>query len=371
MFSKRARWDASVNQLTIARRARADVLDLTASNPTVAGIEYPLDELSEIMARAARAPYDPDPLGLPSAREALAAELRCAVDDVVITASTSEAYSYLFKLLCDPGDAVLTATPSYPLLEHLAELELIELRSFALDFHQRWELDPGRVRAALTNRTRALLVVNPNNPTGSYVTEGEAETLARFGLPIVNDEVFRDYPLEASPAPSIVRTDVLTFALGGLSKGAGLPHYKLGWIRVSGPPTARREAVNALELIADNFLSVATPVQVALPELLRLAPQIRAAISARTRANLDVLRAALPRAARALPVEGGWSAVVQIPRTAGDEEFVLDLVTHHGVAVHPGYFFDFDREGFIVVSLLPALDVFDEGVARIARAVPE
>jgi alanine-synthesizing transaminase len=369
MFSRRARSNASVNQLTIARRARADLLDLTVSNPTRAGIAYPLDELSEIMARAARAPYDPDPLGLPSAREALAAELGCEPDDLVITASTSEAYSYLFKLLCDAGDAVLTATPSYPLLEHLAELELIELRSFPLEFHQRWELDPGRVRAALTKRTRALLVVNPNNPTGSYITESEAEALAELGLPIVSDEVFRDYHLDASPAPSIVRTDVLTFALGGLSKGAGLPHYKLGWIRMSGPPNAKREAINALEHIADNFLSVATPVQVALPELLRLAPRIRAVISARTRDNLAALRTALPKAASVLPVEGGWSAVVRVPRTAGDEELVLDLVTNHGVAVHPGYFFDFDREGYIVVSLLTQRDVFDEGVSRVARLV--
>jgi aspartate/methionine/tyrosine aminotransferase len=369
MLSHRARANATVNQLTIARRARLDLLDLTVSNPTVAGIAYPLDELSEIMARAARAPYDPDPLGLPSARQALAAELGCEPDDLVITASTSEAYSYLFKLLCDPGDAVLTATPSYPLLEHLAELELIELRSFALEFHQRWELDPGAVRAALTSRTRALVVVNPNNPTGSYVTANEAEALAALGLPIVSDEVFRDYPLDASPAPSIARSEVLTFSLGGLSKGAGLPHYKLGWIRVSGPSAARREAIDALELIADNFLSVATPVQIALPELLRIAPRIRAAISARTRQNLEALRTALPKAATVLPVEGGWSAVVRIPRTAGDEEFVLDLVTHHGVAVHPGYFFDFDREGFIVLSLLTQRDVFDEGVARIVGVV--
>src|SRR5258708_28602757 len=170
------------------------------------------------MARAARAPYDPDPLGLPSAREALAAELGCEADDLVITASTSEAYSYLFKLLCDPGDAVLTATPSYPLLEHLAELELIELRSFPLEFHQRWELDPATGRPALTNRTRALLVVNPNNPTGSYVTASEAEALAALGLPIVSDEVFRDYPLDASPAPSIARTYVLTLSRRSLSK---------------------------------------------------------------------------------------------------------------------------------------------------------
>lgn len=369
-FSRRAHWNAPVNQLTIARQARGDVLDLTISNPTRAGIDYPLDELSDILARAARAPYDPDPLGLRSAREALARELACDADDVVITASTSEAYSFLFKLLCDPGDAVLTATPSYPLLEHLASLELIELKPFALEYHGRWELEASQVRAAMTDRTRAIVVVNPNNPTGSYVAAQEQEALAALGLPIVSDEVFRDYPVDAQPAPTLVRDDVLTFALGGLSKGAGLPHYKLGWIRVGGPREEKREAIAALELIADNFLSVATPVQVALPELLALAPRIRAAILERVRANLRTLRAALPPAATALPVEGGWTAVVRIPRTASDEEFALDLLAREGVVVHPGYFFDFATEGYVVVSLLTPRATFDEGVARLARAIP-
>jgi aspartate/methionine/tyrosine aminotransferase len=368
-FSSRAHWNATVNQLTIARQGRSDLLDLTISNPTLAGIAYPLDELSEVMARAARAPYDPQPLGLRSAREALARELSCEADDVVITASTSEAYSFLFKLLCDPGDHVVTATPSYPLLEHLAGLELIALRRFALEFHQRWEIDPGRVRGALTERTRALVVVHPNNPTGSYVTPPEQDELASFGLPVISDEVFRDYAVEVVPSPSFIRDDILTFALGGLSKGAGLPHYKLGWIRVSGPAATRREAVAALELIADNFLSVATPVQVALPELLRVAPRIRDAISDRVRTNLRSLRAALPPSAHALPVEGGWSAVIRIPRTASDEEFALDLLTRHGVAIHPGYFFDFEGDGYIVVSLLTPKGEFEEGIARIAGAV--
>ncbi len=369
-FSRRAHWNAPVNQLTIARQARGEVLDLTVSNPTRAGIDYPLDELSEIMARAARAPYDPEPLGLRSAREALARELTCHADDVVITASTSEAYGFLFKLLCDPGDAALIATPSYPLLEHLAALELIALHPFPLEHHQRWELETANVRAALTGRTRAVVVVNPNNPTGSYVTADEGEALAAFGLPIISDEVFRDYPVDAAPAPSLVRDDVLTFALGGLSKGAGLPHYKLGWIRVGGPAGARREAVGALELIADNFLSVATPVQAALPELLALAPRIRSAILDRVRANLTVLRRDLPKAASVLPVEGGWSAVIRIPRTVSDEEFALQLLTRHGVVVHPGYFFDFDREGFLVVSLLTAPEQFAEGVRRLAQTIP-
>jgi aspartate/methionine/tyrosine aminotransferase len=363
-FSRRARSNATVNQLTIARRRRGnDLLDLTISNPTRAGIDYPLDELSEAIARGARAPYDPDPLGLRSAREALACELQCDADDLVITASTSEAYSFLFKLLCDPGDAVLTATPSYPLLEHLAALELIELHSFPLEFHRRWEIDRGHIASAIAPRTKAIVVVNPNNPTGSFVVE--QDEIASFGLPIISDEVFRAYPLDAAPAPSIVRDDVLTFALGGLSKGAGLPHYKLGWIRLGGPHDARRDAIAALELIADNFLSVATPVQSALPDLLRIAPRIRAAISERTRANLAALRAAVPPSFEVLPVEGGWSAVLRVPRTQTDEELAIELIEKQGVAVQPGYFFDFESEGYLVLSLLTPRETFDEGVRRI------
>src|ERR1043166_9604573 len=263
MFSRRANWAATTNRLTLARdehRARGlEILDLTESNPTRASLPYPLDELSDAMARAARAPYAPEPRGLRSAREALGAELHCDADDLVLTASTSEAYSFLFKLLADPGDAIGTPRPSYPLFEHLAALELIELRSFALEFHRRWELHDAPVDA----RTRAIVVVNPNNPTGSFLTRDEQDRIASHGLPIISDEVFFDYPLESS-GTSIVRGDVLTFTLGGLSKSAGLPHYKLGWIRVSGP--GKREAIDALELIADNFLSVATPVQHALPD---------------------------------------------------------------------------------------------------------
>jgi aspartate/methionine/tyrosine aminotransferase len=367
-LSRRAHWSAPLNRLTLARQSRGELLDLTLSNPTRAGIDYPLDALSAIMARAARAPYDPEPLGLPAAREALARELGCEADDVILTASTSEAYGYLFKLLCDPGDAVLTATPSYPLLEQLAALELIELRTFALDFHQRWELDPGRVREALTPTTRAFVVVSPNNPTGSYVTESEQASLAACGLPIISDEVFRDYAVDAlPPAPIAGNSEVLTFTLGGLSKGAGLPHYKLGWIRIGGPRRARDEARRALELIADNFLSVATPVQTALPELLPLAPRLRAAITYRLTSNLLTLRTSLPASATVLPVEGGWSAVIRIPQIGTDEAFALELIESEGVVVQPGYFFDFDREGYIVISLLTPRDTFDEGVARIAR----
>ena len=359
MFSKRAEWHAPLNRLTIERRKRGDLLDLTETNPTRAGIDYPHDELAEALARGARASYDPDPRGLRSAREALGDP-----DDFLLTASTSEAYSFLFKLLTDPGGEILTPTPSYPLLEHLASMELVELRSFPLEFHGRWEIH----ELPVSDRTRAIVVVNPNNPTGSFVTRAEWERIAAHGLPVISDEVFIDYSLEGAPeartTPS--SSDVLTFTLGGLSKSAGLPHFKLGWIQVSGP--GKREALEALELIADNFLSVATPVQVALPDLLRIAPRIRESISRRTRANLHTLRAAMPSAAQVLPVEGGWSAVIRVPRIMSDEDFALALLDR-GVIVQPGYFFDFPYDGYIVLSLLTPEEIFSEGVKRIASAL--
>ena len=363
MFSDRAQGSAAVNRLTIERCRRTGLLDLTETNPTRAGIDYPHDALAEAFARSARAPYDPDPRGLRVAREALGAELRCSPDDLILTASTSEAYSFLFKLLANPGDEILTATPSYPLLEHLASLELVRLRTFPLELHRRWEI--GEV--PLGDRTRAVVVVNPNNPTGSFVTAAEQAALASRGVPVVSDEVFLDYPLDGS-GTSFVRDDVLTFTLGGLSKAAGLPHYKLAWTRVSGP--GKEEALDALELIADNFLSVATPVQVALPELLAIAPAIRDAIRARTRANLEALRAAFAGVGSAdvLPVEGGWSAVIRVPRVMTDEELALALLDR-GVVVQPGYFFDFAVDGFLVVSLLAREEVFGEGVRRMADMI--
>jgi len=363
VFSKRAHWSAPINALTRERRKRGQLLDLTEMNPTLVALPYPDDELSEAFARGARATYDPDPRGLLSAREALASELRCHPDDLILTASTSEAYSFLFKLLTDPGDAVLTATPSYPLLEHLASLELVELRTFPMEFQRRWEIHD----VPVDDRTRAILVVNPNNPTGSFVSPAEQDALAGNGVPIISDEVFLDYPLEGS-GTSFVREDVLTFTLGGLSKSAGLPHFKLAWIRVSGPAAQRRQALEGLELIADNFLSVATPVQVALPELLRVAPEIRDAISRRLRRNLETLDLHLKTSAQRLPVEGGWSAVIRVPRVMTDEELALALLDR-GVIVQPGYFFDFPTDGYLVVSLLTREEVFGTGVMKLADMI--
>jgi alanine-synthesizing transaminase len=364
LLSRRTNWHATPNRLALARAAHPDALDLTVSNPTTASLPYPLDELCEIFSRAARAPYNPQPLGLPSAREAVAREIGCHAADIVITASTSEAYSFLFKLLCNPGDSVVTPKPAYPLLEHLAALEMIELRHVPLEFHKRWELDASRI--PIDDRTRAIVVVNPNNPTGSYVTPSEQEAIARFALPVISDEVFLDYPLEGR-GTSFVRDDVLTFTLGGLSKYAGLPHYKLGWIRVSGPAEAKHEAIAGLELVADTFLSVSTPVQVALPELLAVAPRIRAGIGERLRGNLRAVQTivAANRAAQLLPVEGGWSVIIRLPRFNTGEEFALAALEKTGVLIHPGYFFDFEAEGYFVISLLTDPETLRAGLSRL------
>ena len=371
-FSSRARWSAPKNRLALAReRRRGEIFDLTESNPTRAGFDYPLEELASAMGRAARTPYSPDPYGLPSAREALSTELQCEADELVLTASTSEAYSFLFKLLCDAGDAVLSAVPSYPLIAEIAALDLVSVRHFALDLHGRWEVDAGRIRAALTDRVQAVVAVNPNNPTGSFLDAHDQAAIAACGLPVICDEVFLQYGLERR-GTAFAGDDVLTFNLGGLSKSAGLPHYKLGRIRVRGPEPKRRQAIAALAVIADNFLSAATPVQAALPELLRIAPRIRAAIADRLQRNLRSLDAALAGvgSARRLPVEGGWSAVVRMPSTESDEAFALRLLEQSGVLVHPGYFFDFPSDGFFVVSLLTAPEVFDEGIRRVAGMIP-
>jgi alanine-synthesizing transaminase len=281
-------------------------------------------------------------------------------------------------LLTDPGDNVIIERPGYPLLEHLAQLEMVELRAIELEFQRRWELDPSRLEAAIDQRTRAIVLVHPNNPTGSYLQTDEMRAVQRVaanaGIAVISDEVFYDFPLSDDPRRSPTAThapQALTFSLGGLSKSCGLPHYKLGWIRLGGPEDQRKKALSALELIADNFLSVSTPVQTALPELLATGQGIGDFIRARTRANIASLRAVLAGnpALQLLPVEGGWSAVIRAPRRESDEDFVLGLVNATGVLVHPGYFFDFPGEGYFVVSLLTPPEIFNEGLRRILASL--
>ncbi|MGH9329497.1 MAG: pyridoxal phosphate-dependent aminotransferase [Vicinamibacterales bacterium] len=383
MFSSRVPLDRTPNRLHLTierlRAAGEPLIDLTLSNPTTAGIEYPADLLAGL-ASSDGLRYEPSPLGLRPAREAVARALTLPADRVILTASTSDAYSLLFKLLCDPGDDVLVPRPSYPLFEFLAPLDGVHAAPYALDAHGAWGIDLDAVRDAVTPRTRAILVVNPNNPTGSYLRRRDLDALAAFsaerGIAIVGDEVFYDFPLGVNGVPAdaartIDQDAAIAFSLGGLSKSAGLPQLKLGWMALSGPPRLVSDARDRLEIICDAYLPVATPVQLAAPALLRAGEAIRARILERLRANHDRLAREVARhpSIRVLPVEGGWYAILQVPALRSEDDLALDLLERDRVIVHPGYFFDFPREAFLVVSLLPPPDAFADGVRRVVARV--
>ncbi len=365
MFSSRLHWDLTPNPLTELLRAKLDagetILDLTESNPTHAGFTYP-ENLLDPDPRALR--YDPAPRGIASAREAIAAYQGVPPGRLLLTASTSESYGFLFKMLCDPGDEILTPRPSYPLFEFLASLESVHVKQYPLAYHEGWWLDFDELLRMVTPRTKAILLVNPNNPTGSYLKKTELEQLVALAhatdMAIISDEVFADYAFEMDD--SRVSTlahcnDVLTFTLSGLSKVCALPQMKLGWIAANGP--RHEEALERLEWIADTYLSVSTPIQLAAPRMLEARGDVQRQICERTQQNLAALNG------RHLRVEGGWYATIPMPRTRSEESWVMDLLREHNVLVQPGYFFDFQSEAFVVVSLLTKPDVFAEGIRRL------
>jgi hypothetical protein len=380
VFSDRLNWSQQPNRLSALlekkRQAGTTVLDLTESNPTRVGLDYPQAEILAALADANALRYHPAPRGIDSARDAVAAYYRdrgtpISVGDVLLTASTSEAYAYLFKLLTNPGDEILAPRPSYPLFEFLAALESVQIRQYPLRYDGVWHVDFAALERAITPRTQAIVVVNPNNPTGSFLKRAELDVLdslaAERGLAVLSDEVFRDYGFadEADRVSTLAgERRALTFSMSGLSKIAGLPQMKLGWIVAGGP--RRAEALDALELIADTYLSVSTPVQVALPRLLRLSGGILDQIRARTALNLARLDESVHgSAATLLRTEGGWYAVLQVPRTRTEEEWTLKLLEESDVLVQPGFFFDFESEAFLVLSLLPEPAAFAEGIGRL------
>jgi aspartate/methionine/tyrosine aminotransferase len=376
-FSSRIRWSLEQNELSRAfarkKAAGVPVLDLTESNPTRAGLLYPADEILRSFDDPAILQYSPDPRGARGAREAVSRYYfdrgaDVGIDDIFLTASTSEAYGFLFKLLCDAGDEVLVPQPSYPLFDFLAALDGVKPVSYPLRYDGAWHFG---FEAALAEKTRAVIAVHPNNPTGSYVSREDRERLLELGLPVIVDEVFLDFSLsKTAPAQTFASAPHgLVFALSGLSKLAGLPQMKLGWIVVAGDREKRKEAGLRLEHIADSYLSVGTPVQVAAPELLRLAPDSRRLISERTRRNLDALKrevSSAPEVTLAIP-EGGWYAPLRLPAVRSSEEWALSLLERESIYVHPGSFFGFDVEAYLVVSLLTPDDIFVEGIRRIVR----
>jgi len=380
VFSSRVPGALEPNRLTRTlqrvRASGASLIDLTLTNPTAAGITYP-ESILDSLANPRALRYEPAALGLPAAREAIARDyqrngIKVAPDRIVLTSSTSEAYSMLFKLLCAPaGDAVMLPIPSYPLFEHLTRLDGVGSIPYRLEFHGRWAIDFDTVDAGWNDSVRAVLAVSPNNPTGSVLNDEELAGLSdrcssRHAACII-DEVFVDYPLSDAVRPSTSVPGCLTFRLGGLSKSAGLPQAKLGWIVVDGPEALVRDALDRLELICDTYLSVSTSVQLAAVELIAAGAIVRGRIQDRLRLNARTLSsvAADYPSIQALPSDAGWSGVLRVPSTRSEEDLAIELLERAGVVVHPGYFFDFPHESFLVVSLLPPTAVFTDGVRRV------
>jgi alanine-synthesizing transaminase len=387
MFTSRTNWPLHPNRFTQAlerrRRSGGQILDLTASNPTECGFDYPGEEILRALADPRALRYHPESKGLPGARRAVAEYYAGRLgfsgnpvpvdpERVLLASGTSEAYSHIFRLLCEPGDEILVPAPSYPLFEFLADLADIRLVPYPLFYDHGWQIDFVSLRAALTPRSRAVMVVHPNNPTGSFVKPREAAELAEIcaarEMAIVADEVFLDYSVGELPARTFALHDAaLTFTLSGLSKISLLPQMKLAWAVVSGPPSLVQTAVERLEIIADTYLSPGTPVQLALPKLLSIRHVLQAQVQTRISANLEFLDAALRESGilTRLDREGGWYATLRVPVTGTDEDLAISLLERSSVLVHPGHFFNFSTDGFLVLSLITPESEFVDGVKRL------
>jgi alanine-synthesizing transaminase len=383
MFSRRTDWKLAPNRFSRAqdevRASGTTVLDLTLSNPTAAELHYDDEDILNALVNPAAMVYDPQPLGMRSAREAVCAYYRRQHEEpsldtasLLLTTSTSEGYSYVFRLLCDPGDEILVPKPSYPLFEFLADLENVVLTPYPLIYDHGWQIDFLSLRKAVRPNTRAVVIVHPNNPTGSYISIQEQAELNQFcsanHLALIVDEVFLDYALDGTPRYSFATNhDVLTFTLSGISKISGLPQMKLAWIATSGPAAAVKAAMARLEVIADTYLSMNAPIQLAAPVFLDQRRQIQPVLIDRIRQNLGELdaRLAQQKTCARLTVEGGWYAVLRVPATQTDDDLVIDILRKARVLVHPGHFYDFPADGYLVLSLITPPEAFREGIDRL------
>ena len=383
MFSRRTSWNLATNRYTEAleahRREARELLDLTASNPTTVGMHYPQEELIRAMVSRESLTYEPAPKGLLPAREAIAAyytEKGSAVDPdgLILTTSTSEAYSFIFRLLCDPGDAVLVPTPSYPLFDFLADLNDVKLVPYELVYDHGWQIDFHSLRSAIDRahaRPRAVLVVHPNNPTGSYVKSHELHDLndicSAQQLAIIADEVFLDYSVGPPELTFTANNDALTFTLSGLSKISALPQMKVAWVTASGPQAFKADALARLEVIADTYLSMNAPIQYAIPAMLGERQSIQSQLLGRIKSNLAVLDERLARQTLCsrLVVEGGWYAVLRVPALGSDEDLAIALLHETGVLLQPGHFYNFATDSYLVASLITPAEQFAMGMERV------
>jgi alanine-synthesizing transaminase len=383
MFSNRTNWKLTRNRLTEAldeaRSSGARVLDLTISNPTRAGLRYDEPLILQSLASPHALDYDPQPRGLPNALAAVASYYQNQhgirgfdPEQLILTTSTSEGYSFVLRLLCNPGDELLVPKPSYPLFEFLADLQDVKLVPYPLIYDHGWQMDFPSLEKAVTERTRGVVVVHPNNPTGSYVHSEEKKSLNRFcrkhELALIADEVFLDYAHDRVPQPSFVANeDVLTLTLSGVSKISALPQMKVAWIATSGPAREVKDALARLEVIADTFLSMNAPIQWAVPALLEQRKSIQQQLLDRVLGNLAELdrQLATQKTCERLSVEGGWYAVLRVPVTQTDEELAVDLLRRKSVLVHPGHFYDFLSDGYLVLSLIAPEEEFTDGIGRL------
>ena len=384
MFSERTKWNLAANKLSEAlarhRSSGKRLLDLTVSNPTECGFEYETGTILKALQNPAALQYEPNPKGLAVARRAVAnyygeRGASVSLDDMILTTSTSEAYSFVFRLLCNPGDELLIAAPSYPLFALLADIQDVKLVRYPLVYDHGWQIDFHGLERAITSRTKGVIVVNPNNPTGHFVKAQDVarlnSTCSQHEMALIADEVFLDFALGSEGAISCAdNSAALTFTLSGLSKICGLPQMKLAWLIASGPEELKRQGLDRLEVIADTYLSPSAPVQLATPKFLELRHGFQKQVMVRVRHNLTELDRQLARqkVCTRLEVEGGWYAVLRVPSMQSDEELAIALLETRDVYVHPGHFFDFSGDGYLVVSLIAREDQFASGIGRILSA---
>jgi len=387
MFARRTNWNLSANRYSLAvdaaRRRGRTLLDLTASNPTTVGLHYERERILRALQHPRALEYEPASKGILSAREAIAGYYRergisMPPEQIILTVSTSEAYSYCFRLLCDPGDEVLVPSPSYPLFEFLADIQDVKLVPYELVYDHGWQIEFESLRRAITPRSRAIMVVHPNNPTGHFTRAWELERLnilcREHELALIADEVFLDYGLtDEIPLSFAANRVALTFTLSGLSKISALPQIKVAWIATSGPQDLVRTALDRLDVIADTYLSPNAPVQWAVPELLATRTEIQRQLRARALHNLRELDAQLQhsRMTSRLALDAGWYAILRTPAVRSDEDVAIALLEEESVLIHPGHFFDFPGAGYLVASLIAPEAEFREGIGRVLRALDE